>query len=321
MKLGFITAAMAGLPLETVLERMSKKGIQAVELATRMNSHEPHVNVRALLEDSDKRRELLAMLERYETVISALSCHGNPVHPNKAKAGQDHKAFEEAVLLAEKLGVHRVITFSGCPGDCETAHYPNWVTCAWPDDFLAVLEYQWTDVLIPYWTKAAAFANNYGVDKICLELHPGFCVYNPETLMKLRKNVSKNIGANLDPSHLFWQGIDPVLAVRELGDAIFHVHVKDVKIDEYNTAVNGVLDNKHYSRELERSWIFRTVGYGHDALTWKNFISALRMAGYDYVLSIEHEDSLMSVDEGVDKAIAFLKEIIFKDTTDGIWWA
>ena len=123
------------------------------------------------------------------------------------------------------------------------------------DDFLKILEYQWNDVLIPYWEKASAFAKEHGVDMICLEMHPGFAVYNPETLLKLRSAVGDVIGANFDPSHLFWQGIDPVAAIRELRGAIYHFHAKDTKIDAMNTAVNGVLDTKHYSDELNRSWV------------------------------------------------------------------
>jgi len=152
-------------------------------------------------------------------------------------------------------------------------------------------------------------------------MHPGFCVYNPETLLKLRNAVGDIIGANFDPSHLFWQGIDPVAAIRKLGPAIYHFHAKDTKIDELNTATNGVLDTKHYSDEINRSWIFRTVGYGHGYQVWKDIVSNLKMVGYDDVLSIEHEDSLMSVNEGLRKAIDFLKEVMIFEKTSGMWWA
>ena len=176
-------------------------------------------------------------------------------------------------------------------------------------------------MLFPYWKKAARFAEDHGVNKICLEMHPGFCVYNPETLLKLRDGVGNSIGANFDPSHLFWQGIDPVMAIRELKGAIYHFHAKDTKIDPYNTAKNGVLDTKHYGDEIKRSWIFRSVGYGHDYQSWKDMVSALRMTGYDYVLSIEHEDSLMSVNEGLKKAITFLKQVLTFEEKGAMWWA
>ncbi len=261
------------------------------------------------------------ILEKYNLEIAALSTHGNAVHPNKEIARQFHEDFENAVLLAEKLNVDTVVTFSGCPGGSKDDKTPNWVTCPWPDDFSDILKYQWDEVLIPYWKKEAEFVKAHNVKKIAFEMHPGFCVYNPETLMKLRNAVGDVIGANFDPSHLFWQGIDPVAAIRYLGKAIYYFHAKDTKIDDINTAVNGVLDTKHYSDEINRSWIFRSVGYGHAAPVWKDMMSALRMVGYDGMISIEHEDSLMSVREGLNKAIAMLKDVMMFDKNGGMWWA
>jgi sugar phosphate isomerase/epimerase len=214
-----------------------------------------------------------------------------------------------------------VIDFSGCPGSDEKSTKPNWVTCPWPPDYLEILEWQWAKKVIPYWTKQAKFAADNGV-KMAFEAHPGFVVYNPETLLKLRKECGANIGANFDPSHFFWQGIDPVDAVRALGGkAIFHVHAKDSKVYTQNATVNGVLDTKHYGDELNRSWIFRTVGYGHSIEWWKDFASTLRMVGYDGAISIEHEDSLMSRTEGLKKAVDVLKQCLIFDKKTAITWA
>ena len=200
---------------------------------------------------------------------------------------------------------------------------PNWVTCPWPDDFSEILEYQWNDVLIPYWKEKVAFAKAHNVHKIALELHPGFCVYNTRSLLKLREAVGPEIGANLDPSHLIWQGMDLIAVIRELGkaNAIFHFHAKDTKVDAINTAVNGVLDTQHYSEELTRSWIFRSVGYGHGEDYWKAIASELRLAGYDYAISIEHEDSLMSGKEGLLKAIGCLKNSLIFEDRGNMYWA
>ena len=321
MKLGVFTVLLGGKSLRDALLYLSEAGVQAVEIGAGGYPGKAHANPDELLSDKAKIDEIKLLVEDHGMIISALSCHGNPVHPQKEIAQSFHNDFEKTVLLAEKLGVERVITFSGCPGDSNDSNYPNWVTCPWPPDFINILEYQWNDVLLPYWDKAAKFAENHGVNKICLEMHPGFCVYNPETLLKLRNAVGNSIGANFDPSHLFWQGIDPVLAIRELKGAIYHFHAKDTKIDAYNTAKNGVLDTKHYGNEIERSWVFRTVGYGHDYQVWKDIVSALRMTGYDYVLSIEHEDSLMSVNEGLKKAITFLKQVLTFEETGAMWWA
>ena len=192
-----------------------------------------------------------------------------------------------------------------------------------PDDFSEILEYQWNDVLIPYWKEKVAFAKAHNVHKIALELHPGFCVYNTRSLLKLREAVGPEIGANLDPSHLIWQGMDLIAVIRELGkaNAIFHFHAKDTKVDAINTAVNGVLDTQHYSEELTRSWIFRSVGYGHGEDYWKAIASELRLAGYDYAISIEHEDSLMSGKEGLLKAIGCLKNSLIFEDRGNMYWA
>jgi len=188
------------------------------------------------------------------------------------------------------------------------------VTCPWPGDFLEILDWQWNEKVIPYWKEAAAFAVSHNVPHIAFEMHPGFCVYNPETLLRLRAAVGPAIGANFDPSHLIWQGMDPVAAIRELAGAIYHVHAKDTKVDAYNTAKNGVLDTKHYGDELHRSWVFRTVGYGNGETYWRDLVSNLRLCGYDRVLSIEHEDSLMTIDEGLRKAVDFLKGVIIEES-------
>ncbi len=321
MKLGVFAVLLSAKSLEESLSYLKESGVQAVELGTGGYPGKAHVNPEALLKDPKLIQQLKDLIGKYDMEISALSCHGNPVHPQKDIARSYHEDFKNTILLAEKLGIDRIAGFSGCPGDSENSLYPNWVTCPWPEDFLKILDYQWNDVLIPYWEKASKFALEHGVNKICFEMHPGFSVYNPESLLKLRSAVGDIIGANFDPSHLFWQGIDPVAAINALGSSIYHFHAKDTKIDSYNTAVNGVLDVKHYGDEINRSWIFRTVGYGHDQQTWKDMISALRMVGYDYVISIEHEDSLMSVNEGLQKAISFLKEVMVFEKTGEMWWA
>ncbi len=321
MKLGVFTVLLSDRSLEEALKYLSGLGVQAVEIGCGGFPGDAHLKPDELLSDPGKITALKDLLQKYNIEISALSCHGNPVHPQKEIADKFHRDFEKTVLLAEKLGISRVITFSGCPGDSPSSRYPNWVTCPWPDDFLRILEYQWNEVLIPYWQKASDFAKDHGVDKICFEMHPGFCVYNPETLKKLRNAVGDSIGANFDPSHLFWQGIDPVEAIIDLGPAIYHFHAKDTKIDARNTSVNGVLDTKHYSDELHRSWIFRTVGYGHDYGVWKEIVSALRKVGYDHVMSIEHEDSLMSPSEGLEKAIKFLQEVMIFEPVGKMYWA
>ena len=322
MKLGVLTNLFGNLPIEEALKKFKALGIESLEIGCGGYPGNAHCNPDVLLNDEKALKSWLGLIESYGFDISALSVHGNPVHPNKEIAKKFHDDFTSAVLLAEKIGIDTVVTFSGCPGGCAEDKTANWAVCPWPDDFLAVLDYQWNEILIPYWKKTAEFAKAHGVTKIAFEMHPGFCVYNPETLMKLRTAVGDVIGANFDPSHLIWQGIDPVAAIRELKGAIYHFHAKDTKIDKYNTAKFGVLDTKHYSEEAERSWIFRSVGYGNGLDYWRDIISALRLAGYDKVMSIEHEDSLMTPDEGLSHAVEFLRESIIREPKpSGMSWA
>ena len=313
MKLSVLSNLYGSRPLEDVLAQFKEMGIESVEIGCGGYPGKAHCDPDVLLNDEAKLAEFKGLFAKYGLEICALSCHGNAVHPDKAIAEAFDSDFRKCILLAEKLGVDTVITFSGCPGDSADAKYPNWVTCPWPEDFLKILDWQWNEVLIPYWKKTCAFAEAHNVKRIAFEMHPGFCVYNPETCLKLREAVSPILGANFDPSHLVWQGIDPAYAIRYLGDAIYHVHAKDTKIDQQNTLTNGVLDTKHYGDELHRAWVFRAVGYGHNETFWRDLVDNLRLVGYDRVLSIEHEDSLMSIDEGLSKAVNFLNDIIISD--------
>lgn len=322
MKLGVLTNLLGEKSLEEALEYFKSLGLETVEIGCGGFPGKAHADPDVLLNDEKALEDFKALIKKYDFEISALSCHGNPVHPNRETAKAYDDDMRKTVLLAEKLGIHQINCFSGCPGDCPDSKYPNWVTCPWPNDFGEILDYQWNEVLIPYWKEFVKFSTAHGVDKIALELHPGFCVYNTDSLLKLRKAVGKEIGANLDLSHLIWQGMDPVAVIREIGKegAIFHFHAKDVRVDELNTAVNGVLDTKSYADEINRSWIFRSVGYGHDEIFWRNIMSNLRMVGYDYAISIEHEDSLMGQNEGLEKAVALLKKSIIKEKLENAWW-
>jgi len=321
MKLGFLSVLFSDRSLKEVLETIRPLGLQTIELGTGNYPGDVHCKPKDLLASKPKRDEMLKMIKGEGLSISALSCHGNALHPNTAFAKKSIATLDDTIKLAEKLGVKTVVDFSGCPGSDPKATRPSWVTCPWPPDYLDTLNWQWDKKVIPFWTQKGKFAKDHGV-RIAFEAHPGFVVYNTETLLRIRKECGNNLGANFDPSHFFWQGIDPVESVRALGGkAIFHVHAKDSKVYEQNSKVNGVLDNKHYGDELNRSWIFRTCGYGHGAEWWNDFISTLRMVGYDGPLSIEHEDSLMSSMEGLSKAVEFLRQVLIFQKTTAMSWA
>jgi len=290
-----------------------------VEIGTGAYPGDAHCKPAELLKSAGKLKEFVSAVKERGLEISSLSCHGNALHPDKAHAKHDREVSRKTVLLAEKLGIPVVVDFSGCPGDSPASTAPNWVTCPWPPDFLKVLDWQWNEVVTPYWIEHGKFAADHGV-KIAIEMHPGFVVYSPETMLRLRAIAGPSVGANLDPSHLFWQAIDPIAAIRVLGDAIFYVHAKDTQIYTANLPRTGVLDTKPYTEERERGWIFRTCGYGHGAEWWTEFISTLRIYGYDYVLSIEHEDSLLAPEEGLTKAANFLNGIVIREKAGAAWW-
>jgi sugar phosphate isomerase/epimerase len=318
MKVGVFTPLLSQLPLPAVLDKLKKLNIATVELGTGNYPGDAHCKL-SMLENTAELTQFQKVLADHGTSISALSCHGNPLHPDAARAKHDAQISRKTILLAERLGIPVVVDFSGCPGDSPTAKNPNWVTCPWPPDYLQVLEWQWNEVVAPYWIEHAKFAADHGV-KIAIEMHPGFVAYSPETLLKLRAIAGPSVGCNYDPSHLFWQNIDPIAAIRVLDGAIFHVHAKDTQFYPTNLPLTGVLDTKPYTDERKRGWIFRTCGYGHGAEWWKEFVSTLRMFGYDHVLSIEHEDSLLSADEGLTKAAAFLNELVIREQPGAAWW-
>ena len=320
MKIGLFTPVFAALGVKEMLAKVRALGrVEAIEIGTGGWPGSNHINLDELLVDPARSREYKEMIADAGLVISALSCHGNPLHPDTDRAKADDEVFRKTVRLAERLDVPVVVTFSGCPGDAEGGAHPNWITTAWPPENLAILDWQWEQKAIPYWTDAARFAANHGIN-VALEAHPGFLVYNVETALRLHAAAGRNIGVNFDPSHFFWQGVDVPSAIRALGSSIFHVHAKDVAIDKQNVAVNGVIDAKSYRRMNERSWLFRTVGWGHDELEWKRIATALRLAGYDYVMSIEHEDAFASVDEGLRSAVDLLSRVVLSEPPAEPWW-
>jgi sugar phosphate isomerase/epimerase len=321
MKLGFLTALFQDKSLDEVLEIIRPLGLETIEFPCGNYPGSPHLDVDDLLKSKNSRTELMDKLKREGLEISALSCHGNVLHPDSSQQKKFEEVQNKTIQLAEKLKVKTVNDFSGCPGTDDKATRPSWITCPWPPDFIEALDWQWEKKVIPYWTKKAKYAADHGV-RIAFEAHPGFVVYNTETLLRIRKECGNNLGANFDPSHFFWQGMEPIDCIRALGGkAIFHVHAKDSKVYEQNARINGVLDNKHYGDEINRSWIFRTCGYGHGYDWWNDFVSTLRMIGYDGPISIEHEDSLMSPVEGLTKAVDFLQKVLVFQKRGTMTWA
>ena len=319
MRIGVFTVLFQNLSFEEALDKAVAAGVSAVEIGSGGYPGSHHCPVDELLESETKRQQYLEAIQSRGLVLSALSCHYEPLHPDPSIAKESDEIFRKSVRLAQMLEVPAVNVLSGLPAGSAEDTQPNWVTCPWPNHFTDILDYQWNQVGIPYWRTAAAFAEQHNV-KIGVEMHPGMLVYNVESMLHLRDACGPALGCNFDPSHLWWNGVDPVAAIRRLGEVIVHVHGKDVYIDPYNVMVNGVNDGKPYGEIPARAWTFRSIGYGHDAKSWKDIISALRMIGYDFVISIEHEDAMMSTDEGLAKSIALLKEAGISESAGELFW-
>jgi len=311
VKIGLFTDGLAHLSFADALAKAAKLGVQAVEIGTGNFSPAPHCDLNGLLASAGARAEFLQAIERQQLQLAALNCSGNPVHPNLDLAQSAADVTRKTLRLGGLLGVERVVCMSGCPGTPEGGRYPNWVVASWPEDFLELLEWQWRARLIPFWSEMAELAKAEGVRQLCFELHPGMCVYNVSSLNRLREAVGPVIAANLDPSHFFFQGMDPLAVIRTLGTSIGYVHAKDARVEPYNLAVQGSLDLQPGKPVRDLVWAYRTLGYGHGAQFWADFVSALRSVGYDGVLSIEHEDPLMDAEEAIGRAVELLRNTAF----------
>ncbi|MEP7084337.1 MAG: sugar phosphate isomerase/epimerase [Betaproteobacteria bacterium] len=303
-----ITDSLADASFDAMLETAARLDMDMLEFACGNWSSAPHIDLEHMLDSASARKEFQARLAARGIEISALNCSGNPLHPGDH--GKRHAdVTRKTITLAGMLGVDRVVMMSGCPGAPGDQH-ANWITTEWPPEVRDILRWQWDDVLIPYWTELTAHARNAGVRKLCLELHGHQNVYNVATLQRLRDAVGETVGANLDPSHLMWMGADPIAAVAALGDAIYYVHAKDTRIDPDIAGINGVIDTTPGSDFKHRAWSYITLGRGHAEPWWDKFIAALDSAGYDGVLSIEHEDPAQSAEAGVEESVLLLRRVL-----------
>lgn len=307
MKIGVYTNAFREFPLETALQKIKAAGIEMIELGCGAESGFAHCHPAELLADERKLNEFTSLIEQYGLKISALSCHGNPVSPNEKTRQLSVTSMRSAVLLAEKLGLRNINCFSGCPGDWEGASLANWVTVSWPMDYAQMYQWQWEEQLVPFWKSFTQFARDHGVTQIGLELHPGQSCFNPKTVKHLRELCGPEIGVNLDFSHLLWQRMDPILVIRELEGMIYHMHAKDIRMDEQLVRRNGLINTAYFDEPRDRSWNFRSIGYGHGPGFWRNIFAELRRTGYDYVASIEMECEVLSIPDALPKAVEFLR--------------
>ncbi len=310
MELGLYTDSLPDHTFEEALDVAARVGATGIEIATGGQSSAPHLRIDELLGDAGRRASFAAAFERRGLRIAALNCSAWPMHPS---VGDEHVGLIRSTFrLAAELGVRKVVTMSGCPGDGPAGSTVDFVWYPWPADALALLERQW-DEAIPLWQTLAREAEAAGVEQLAFELHPLHLVYNAPTLHRMREAVGPIIGANLDPSHLFWQGMDPLAIIRALGPAIQHVHLKDTEVNAEQVAVAGVLDQRPFDDPSQRAWVFRTVGSVHDAAFWSAFVTALRDVGYDDVLAIENEDAGLSAEASVEQGARFMRTVLPQD--------
>ena len=322
MKLGVFTPLFANLSFDEMIEKVSSAGLDAVEIGTGGYPGNNHCDIDKLLESEEARDKYLKKLEDKGITISAFSCHCNPISPNIEEAKAGDELIRKTIRLASLMNVGVINTFSGTAGEGENATKPNWPVTPWPTEYSDIKPWQWENRLIPYWKEVGNIAKEHNI-KIAIELHGGFLCHTPYTILKLREETCDAIGVNLDPSHLWWQGIDPVGAIKILGKAgaIYHFHAKDTYMDQDNINMYGVTDMQPYGQVQTRAWTFRSVGCGHSMKEWSDMISALQTFGYDHVISIEHEDPIMSIDEGFNRAVTNLKSILIKEKPVDMWWA
>lgn len=307
MKLGFVSDSLGGVTFEELIAHAVQMGVSGIEINTGGWSTAPHFDLQAMLVSDEKRRTYIKTFEDNNLEIISLNANGNPLHPTDPKQGE---CLHDTIRVAGEMGIKTVCTMSGLPAGASGDIMPNWIVSSWPPETQAILNYQWNDVLIPYWERTVALAKECGVERIALELHGNQCIYNVPSMLKLREAVGPIVGANLDPSHLFWMGADPLIAAEALGDAIYHVHAKDAMLNAPVQATTSLLENGTLMDIPARSWSYVTLGYGHGEAWWAQFCYRLKMAGYDGWLSIEHEDVLLNSLEGLQKSVTLMNNVM-----------
>lgn len=307
MKLGFVSDSLGGMSFDDMLNNATRMGVSGIEVNTGGWSTAPHFDLAVMKGDAAARKTFLKAFADRDLEVISLNANGNPVHPTQPEQGE---CLKDTIRVAGDMGIKTVCTMSGLPAGQASDTMPNWVVSSWPPETQAILRYQWEDVLAPFWSEIVDLCAECGVERIALELHGSQCVYNVPSLLKLRDMVGPTIGANLDPSHLFWMGADPLAAAEALGDAVYHVHAKDTMLNPSVQATTSLLENGSLMDIPARSWSYITLGFGHGEEWWRQLCYRLKMAGYDGWLSIEHEDVLLNSLEGLEKSVTLLQGVM-----------
>ncbi len=307
MKLGFVSDSLSGMSFEDMLDNAVRMGVSGIEVNTCGWSTAPHFDLKGMLGNAAAQKTYREAFEARGLEIICLNANGNPLHPTDPA---QREGLKDTIRVAGEMGISTVCTMSGLPAGNATDTMPNWIVSSWPPETQEILRYQWEEKLVPFWEEIATYARENNIERIALELNGNQCVYNVPSLLKLREAIGTVIGANLDPSHLFWMGADPLIAAEAIGSAIYHVHAKDTLLNVPVQATSSLLENGNLMDIPSRSWSYVTLGFGHDEQWWRRFCYRLRMCGYDGWLSIEHEDVLLNSLEGLEKSVTLLKSVM-----------
>jgi sugar phosphate isomerase/epimerase len=313
LNIGLFTDAFPDWSLPETLDwlRREAPSVTHVEIGTGGYSPVPHCDVGALLRANAARKAWLDSITSRGYEISALNVSGNPLHPRRDLAEKHDRDLRDTIRLAAALGVDRVVAMSGNPGPPgRPSDVPYFAAGGWLPEYTEIAVWQWEKKVKPYWEEMSAFARHeHPALRICFELHPGTYVYNTTTF-KLAEPLGDNLGVNLDPSHFFWQGMNPLAIIPEVGSRVGHVHGKDTRMLPENIALNGVLDNRWLGEPKEMPWLFATVGEGHPATWWHAFVRVLAGVGFDGTISIECEDPLIDTETSVRRSAELLSEAV-----------
>ena len=320
MKLGAYTACLHDKPLPEALAVLRDLGLDSAEVNSGGFLPAPHVPVEQLRASATARDDYLGQFADAGITLTALNCNGNPLHPDEEVRDKHGQDVLDAIELGALLGVRRVVTMSGLPAAEAAGTLPAWSVLPWDSAYLDARDYQWDEVALPYWRDVQARAADADV-KVCIEMHPHNIVYNPATMLRLATEIdATHVGAEMDPSHLMWQQIDPIAAVQHLGKLVYNAAAKDIRMNDA-ARINGVLDDRFgrvgqddpgavslggrytLSRWPEQSsWDFVAVGRGHDTAWWGRFLAALEAVDPDMAVNIEHEDQELDQLEGLRSA-------------------
>jgi len=317
MKLGAYTACLHDQSLPDTLKILGELGLTSAEINAGGFIPAPHLPIEQIRASATARDDYLGQFEQAGIALTGLNVNGNPLNPDPEVGPKHAEDLRQAITIAGLLGVKRIVAMSGLPAAHAGGRYPSWVVNPWDSQYLDVLDYQWQEVAIPFWKDIDARAREADV-KVCIEMHPHNVVFNPGTMERLATEINAtHVGAEMDPSHLFWQGIDPVAAIKRLGGLVYHAAAKDTRINEENCRIYGVLDDRFTRVPAEEnpvglggrhtlnrwpeepSWEFVAVGRGHGQEFWVPFLQALKAVDPDMAVNIEHEDQEFDQIEGL----------------------